>query len=70
MTEIKITNKSRQIISINVKAPKGDFYMSTQDIRLGVAGSKGSSVIIPKSHANISQIENLAARGIISYNFQ
>jgi len=67
LTEAKITNRSKQVISLNVKPKGGDFYINTQDIRLSPFGSKGNSVIIPISYVNMSQLENLAAKGMISF---
>jgi hypothetical protein len=49
---------SNQTIGLQVKPPKGDFYLDEQQVRL----SPGDSVVVPKDHLLWSQIENCKAK--------
>jgi hypothetical protein len=54
-----ITNRSRQMIPIQVRPPKGDFFYEEHQIRL----NPGKTVTLPKRYLNQSQIENCRGRG-------
>ena len=56
-----VTNRSRQLITIQAKPPGGDFYRDERQIRL----QPGKSITLPKRYLNQSQIENSRARGFI-----
>lgn len=58
----QIRNRSRQLISIQVRPPNGDFFYEEQQIRL----SPGKSTVLPKKFVNQVQIENLKASGQIA----
>ena len=58
---IRIYNSSKQMIPIQVRSPKGDFYASEQQIRL----LPGKDVLLPKSHIMQEQVDNLAKRRMI-----
>lgn len=55
MADLHITNISKQMISIQVKPPQGDFYAEERQVRL----KPGKSVSIPESHLILAQVENL-----------
>ncbi len=55
---IRLYNKSRQMLPISAKAPKGDFFIHESTIQL----QPGRSVTLPRSHVNMDQIQNLRAR--------
>lgn len=59
---VLITNRSRQMIPLQVRPPSGDFYYEEHQVRL----LPGRSVLLPKQFLNTSQIENCRARGDIS----
>lgn len=58
---VRIHNRSRQRVSIQVKPPDGDFFMHEQQVHL----TKGKSVLLPKNHLRMEQITNLKARGVL-----
>jgi len=58
---VMITNTCRQMIPLQVKPPKGDFYYEEHQIRL----NPGQSVTLPTRYLNLSQIENCKSRGNI-----
>ena len=58
---IRVYNCSKQMISLQVKAPNGDFYTGEQQIRL----NPGKDVTLPKSHVRTEQIENLQKKRMI-----
>ena len=60
--EVVITNRSRQMVPIQVKPPGGDFFYEEHQIRLNC----GKSVTLPKRYLNWAQIENCRGRGDIS----
>ena len=59
---VVVTNRSKQMIPIQVKPPRGDFFYEEQQVRLG----PGKSVSVPKGHLNWAQIENCRGRGDVS----
>lgn len=59
---MRITNRVKQIIPIQVRKPDGDFFAEEQQFRI----QSGKSVDLPKRYLNMAQIENLKARGDIS----
>ena len=61
-TDVLITNRSRQMIPLQVKPPKGDFFYEEHQVRI----NPGKSVTLPKRYLNWAQIENCRARGDIS----
>lgn len=54
-----ITNRSRQMIPLQVRPPKGDFFYEEHQIRL----RPGQTVTLPQRYLNQSQIENCQGRG-------
>jgi len=54
-----ITNRSKQMIPIQVCPPKGDFFYEEHQIRL----NPGRTVTLPKKYLNQAQIENCRGRG-------
>ena len=54
-----ITNRSRQMIPLQVRPPKGDFFYEEHQIRL----NPGKTVTLPKRYLNQAQIENCRGRG-------
>ena len=61
-SEVVITNRSRQMIPIQVRPPSGDFFYEEHQVRI----LPGKSVSMPRHFLNWSQIENCQARGQIS----
>ena len=61
-SDVVITNRCRQMIPIQVRPPKGDFFYEEHQIRI----QPGKSVTMPKHFLNWAQIENCKARGDIS----
>ena len=59
---VAITNRTRQMIPIQVRPPKSDFFYEEKQMRI----APGRSVTLPKSHLNWQQIENCRGRGDIS----
>ena len=62
---IRIYNKSKQLIPIQVRPPKSDFYPNEQQVRL----EPGKDVTLPRSHVRMDQIENLQKRGMLQITF-
>lgn len=58
---IRVYNCGKQLLSLQVRAPKGDFFSSEQQIRLAA----GQDVELPKSHVRMDQIRNLQAKGFL-----
>ena len=58
---VKIYNKGKQAIRLQVRPPGGDFYKIEQQIAVNV----GKSVILPKSHLLWEQVENLQKSGFL-----
>ena len=61
MDEIRIYNRSKQMIPLQARVPGGDFYTSEQQIRL----NPGQDALVPKSHLLMDQVQNLQKRGMI-----
>jgi len=61
-TDVVITNRSRQMIPLQVRPPKGDFFYEEHQVRL----NPNKSVTLPKTYLNWAQIENCRGRGDIS----
>ena len=55
---VRIYNRSKQTIPLQVKPPGGDFFLHEQAVQLG----PGKTVKLPKSYINESQVENLQRR--------
>lgn len=62
---IRIYNKGKQTIPLQVKPPKGDFYLHEQQIHL----RPGKSVLLPKEHVRMDQVTNLTAKGMLKTTF-
>lgn len=62
---IRVYNRSRQTLPLQVKPPGGDFYLHEQQIHL----QPGKSVMVPKDHLRMDQVMNLAARGILKVTY-
>lgn len=60
-----VTNISKQMIQLQMRPPRGDFYADERQIRL----LPGKSVEIPSDYILAPQIENLMARGHISVSY-
>lgn len=58
---IIIENCSKQLVSLQVRPPKSDFFTGEQQVRL----FPNKSIELPKKYFNMSQVENCAARGLI-----
>lgn len=58
---VRIYNRSKQMIPIQVRAPGSDFYTNEQQVRI----DPGKDVALPKSHLRMDQIENLQKRRMI-----
>lgn len=64
--DIRLENRSKQQIGVQVKPPNGDFFVEEHQIRLSPAGKKGSTTVLPKAYLNWAQIENCRGRGFLS----
>jgi len=53
--KVRLTNISRQAISVQVKPPGGDFFRDERQVRMGA----GKSVVLPKDYLLWHQITNL-----------
>ena len=56
---VVITNRTKQMIPIQVRQPEGDFFYHEHQIRLDPA----KTVSLPKRYLNWAQIENCQGRG-------
>lgn len=59
--EVRIYNRSNQMINLHVRAPNSDFYANEQQIHLGPR----DHVLLPKSHLNMDQVNNLCQKRIL-----
>ena len=59
---VLITNRSKQLISLQVKPPNGDFFHQESQSRIAA----GRSVSLPKKYLNWAQVENLKAKQFIA----
>lgn len=62
---IRLYNRGKQMLPIQVCPPKGDFYLHEQQVRL----APGKSVLLPKDHLRMEQVTNLAARGLLKVTY-
>jgi hypothetical protein len=60
--EVRLYNRSKQLIPIEVCPPGGDFFMHRQQIQL----RPGKHVTLPKSYLNEKQITNLQKKRFIT----
>lgn len=58
---IRVYNKSKQLIQLQMRPPGGDFYTNESQVRL----LPGKEVLLPKSHCRQDQLENLTKKGFI-----
>lgn len=59
--QVRILNKSKQMIPLQVRPPNGEFYTTEQQIRL----MPGKTVELPEEYAHMEQIQNLRKKGIL-----
>lgn len=62
---VRIYNRSKQTIPLQVKPPGGDFFLHEQAVQLG----PGKTVKLPKNYINEGQINNLQRRRQIQVLF-
>ena len=62
---VRLYNCGKQMIPVQVKPPKGDFYLHEQTVYL----RPGKTVKLPKSYLNQAQIRNLQANRQIKVLF-
>lgn len=58
---MRIYNSSRQMIQLQARPPKTDFFTNEVQIRL----NPGQSVDVVRNHMNMDQIENLCKKGLL-----
>lgn len=58
---VRIYNSSKQMIPLQVRSPGSDFFTNEQQVRL----QAGQDTLLPKSHLNLHQIENLRRKRMI-----
>jgi len=61
METVRIQNIGPQRLPLQVSPPKGDFYLTQQQIHLG----RNKSVELPVEVVHSEQIKNLQAKGLI-----
>lgn len=59
---VTISNRSRQMIPLQIRPPKGDFFYEEHQVRI----NPGATAQVPKRYLNWAQIENCKGRGDIS----
>ena len=62
---VTITNISKQLIQLQFRHPKGDFYLDERQVRL-IPGSTTDP--LPLDHFNSAQIENIKMKREIVIN--
>lgn len=62
---IRVYNRSKQSIPLQVRPPHGDFYLHEQQVYI----VPGKSVMLPKDHVLMAQIANLQGRGMLKVTF-
>ena len=55
---VRLYNRSKQTIPLQVKPPGGDFFLHEQ----AVQRRPGKTVKLPKNYINVAQVENLQRR--------
>lgn len=61
MSNVRIYNRSKQMLPIQVFPKNGDFYLHSQNIYL----KPGKYTTLPKSYLNMNQINNLQANRML-----
>ena len=62
---VRLYNCSKQMLPIQVRPPGSDFFSSEQQIRI----EPGQDVVLPKSHVNNDQIQNLSKRRMLKVTY-
>lgn len=62
---IRIYNRSKQMIPLQVRPPGSDFFSNEQQVRI----APGEDVTLPKSYLLPEQIENLTRRRLLTVTF-
>lgn len=62
---VRIYNRGKQTIPIQVRPPNGDFYLHEQQVYL----QPGKSVMLPKDHLLMDQVTNLSGRGMLQITY-
>lgn len=62
---VRIYNRGKQAVPLQVRPPQGDFYLTEQQVHL----IPGKSVLLPKDHLRMEQVTNLAARGVLKVTY-
>ena len=62
---VRVYNRGRQTIPLQVRPPGGDFFLTEQQVHL----APGKSVLLPKDHLRMDQVTNLAARGVLKVTY-
>lgn len=58
---VRILNISKQMVPIQARPPRSEFYANESQIRL----MPGKDALVLKSHLLMDQIENLCKKGIL-----
>ena len=58
---VTVTNISRQLISLQIKHPKGDFFRDERQARL----MPGKSITVPRDHLLWPQVKNCQANRML-----
>lgn len=62
---VRIYNRSKQAVYLQVRNPDGEFYTGQQQVRL----MPGQDVMLPKSHVMEDQIKNLRAKMMVQVTY-
>lgn len=62
---VRIYNRSKQMIPLQVRPPGSDFFSNEQQVRI----APGEDVTLPKSYLLPEQIENLTRRRLLTVTF-
>ena len=62
---VRIYNRSKQMVPLQVRAPGSDFFSNEQQVRI----LPGKDVTLPKSYLLPDQVENLTKRRMITVTY-
>ncbi len=62
---VRLYNRSKQMIPLQVRAPGADFFSNEQPVRL----EPGKDVTLPKSYLLAAQVENLTKRRMLTVTY-
>ena len=61
LESITLYNASKQVLHISLRPPKGDFYLTEQQVAI----VPGTTATVPRDHINVGQIQGLRTKRLL-----